>query len=232
MNYFLDTNVELGYVFCTDPWNDKSEHLFDKEGTFYISYCVSREFDKKYNDILKKQMNFLYSLRNELEIEDSSKKLSLKNLKIKSLIIELKRNFDDNLKEEIIEVLWKRCGNKHIFDSELEEYVCTVKDLLIYIKKFIRGFKGKLIARRRFFKSVVIECEKRIKTYSDLNDKLLNQIGIHFPDNFIILDAHDLSLNDGIDLYFISADKKMIKKANNILNLLSIENFFYLKDFC
>lgn len=24
MHYFLDTCVELGYVFCTDPWNDKS----------------------------------------------------------------------------------------------------------------------------------------------------------------------------------------------------------------
>ncbi|WP_458403066.1 hypothetical protein [Methanobrevibacter sp.] len=115
----LDTNIGLGYVFCTDPWNDKTEHLFNKEGTFYISYCVGKEFDKKYNNILKKQMNFLYSLRNDLAIQNSSKKLSLKNLKMKSLIIELKRDFDDNLKEEIVEVLWKRCKNKHKFDSQL-----------------------------------------------------------------------------------------------------------------
>lgn len=53
MNYFLDTNVGLGYVFCTDSWNDKSEHLFNKKGTFYISYCVRNEFDRKYNNILK-----------------------------------------------------------------------------------------------------------------------------------------------------------------------------------
>ena len=208
MNYFLDTNVGLGYVFCTDPWNDKSEHLFNKEeGTFYISHCVRKEFDKKYNNILKNQMNFLYSLRDELETENSSKKLSLKNLKLKSITIELKRDFEDNLKEEIVEVLWKRCENKHELDSELKEYVCTVKDLLIYIKKFIRGFKGKLIDRTRFFKSVVIECEKRNKGYSDLNDALLN-IDIHYPDNYIILDAHDLSLNEGITLNFISSDNK------------------------
>lgn len=175
-------------------------------------------------------MNFLYSLRNDLAIQNSSKKLSLKNLKMKSLIIELKRDFDDNLKEEIVEVLWKRCKNKHKFDSQLKEYVCTVKDFLIYIKKFIRGFKRKLIDRARFFKSIVIECEKRNKKYSDLNDTLLN-IGIHFPDNCIILDAHDLSLNDGITLNFISADNKMIEKAKNILNSLSIDNFFYLKDY-
>ena len=158
MNYFLDTNVGLGYVFCTDPWNDKSEHLFNKEGIFYISYGVRKEFDKKYNNILKKQMNFLYSLRDELKIENYSKKLTLKNLKLKSVMIELNKNFEDNLKEKIVEVLWKRCANKHEFDSELNEYVCTVKDLLIYIKKFIRGFKVKLIDRTSSFKSVVIEC--------------------------------------------------------------------------
>lgn len=231
MNYFLDTNVGLGYVFCTDPWNDKSEHLFNKDGTFYISYCVRKEFDRKYNNILKKQMNFLYSLQKVLEIEDYSKKLSLKDLKLKSLFAELKRDFEDNLKEKIVEVLWKRCENKHEFDSQSEEYVCAVKDLLIYIKKFMRGFKGKLIDRTRFFKSMVIEYEKRTKKYSDLNDKL-SKIGIHYPDSYIILDAHDLSLNDEISLNFISADKKMIERAKNILNLLSIDDFFYLKDFC
>lgn len=44
-------------------------------------------------------MNFLYSLIDDLELEISSKKLSLKNLKLKSLIIELERDFEDNLKE-------------------------------------------------------------------------------------------------------------------------------------
>ena len=54
MNCFLDTNVKIGYVFCTDPWNDKSEHLFNMNHTFYISPSVRKEFNKKYNQILKK----------------------------------------------------------------------------------------------------------------------------------------------------------------------------------
>lgn len=156
-------------------------------------------------------MNFLYSLQKVLEIENYSKRLSLKDLKLKLSFVVLKRDFDDNLKEKIVEVLWKRCENKHEFDSHLEKYVCAVKDLLIYIKKFMRSFKGKFIDRTRFFKSEVIEYEKRTKKYSDLNDKL-SKIGINYPDNYIILDAHDLSLNDGICLNFISADKKMIER--------------------
>jgi len=151
-------------------------------------------------------------------------------LKLKSLCSELKRDFEDNLKEKIVEVLWKRCENKHEFDFQSEEYVCAVKDLLIYIKKFMRGFKGKLIDMIRFFKSVVIECEKRTENCSDLNDKLL-KIGIHYHDSYIILDAHDLSLNDRIGLNFFSADKKMIERAKNILNLLSIDDFFLFKSF-
>ena len=231
MNYFLDTNVELGYVFCTDPWNDKSEYLLNKQDTFYISYCVKKEFNKKYNDILKKQMNFLYSLRKELNNENPSKKLSFNNLKIKSLTIYLKRDFDENLKKEIVKVLWKRCEHKHEFDSQLNESVCTVKDFLIYLKKFIRGFNRNLINRTCSFRTMVIECEKRTNKYSDLNNTLLNN-GIHFPDNHIILDAHDLSLNDGIVLNFISTDNKMIKKAKNIINSVSIDKFLYLKEFC
>ena len=50
MNYFLDTCVELGYVFCTDPWNDKSVKVFDETDYLHYSYCVDREFDKKYQE--------------------------------------------------------------------------------------------------------------------------------------------------------------------------------------
>lgn len=232
MNYFLDTCVGLGYVFCTNPWNDKSEHLFNKEATFYISYCVGKELNKKYNDILKQQKNFLYTLRDKLENESPSKTLTLTNLKTISVTIGLQRDFDDNLKEEAVQVLWKRCKTKHVYDSQLKEEVCSIKELLKYIKKFIRGFEIKVTSRLLDFKREVIETEKRNNSYNDLNEKLLNDVEIHYPDNCIILDAHDLSLKDGINLNFISADKKMIENVRDIAALLSIDNFYYLKDFC
>ena len=57
----------------------------------------------------------------------------------------------------------------------------------------------------------LLSTKRELKKYSDLNDKL-SKIGINYPDNYIILDAHDLSLNDGICLNFISVDKKMIER--------------------
>ena len=66
MNYFLDTCVGLGYVFCTNPWNDKSEHLFNIKATFYISYCVGKELTKTFkmnhsSNYKKNTDNFYYS---------------------------------------------------------------------------------------------------------------------------------------------------------------------------
>lgn len=230
MNYFLDTCVKIGYVFCTDPWNAKSESIFKKNATFYISRTVVKEFNKKYNDILKQQKNFFYSLRDELKGEDPSKKLSAKDLKIKSLIIPLKRNFSEDIKEQIAEVLWKHSKPKHKYDAALNKDICTVKDLLTYINKFIRSFEAKIIARLLNFQRKVIKSERN-KKYADLNKKLLDEVDIHYPDNCIIIDAHDLSLKESIKLEFISADKKMIKKVNNIVDSLNIEKFHYLKEF-
>ena len=98
MNYFLDTNVKIGYVFCTDPWNDESVKLLESDDVFYNSNCVEKEFNKKYDPIIKEQKNFFYSLRDELK-DSSSQILSLKDLKIKSKIIYLKRDFEENKKD-------------------------------------------------------------------------------------------------------------------------------------
>lgn len=231
MNYFLDTNVEIGYVFCTDPWIDYSVKIFENDDILYYSHCVDKEFNKKYDSILKEQKNFLYSLRDELN-ESSAQKLSLKDLKIKSKIPILRRDFEENKKDKIVEVLWKLSQSKHEYDDELGDNVCAVKELVLVINKFIRGFERKLIERRNTFEREVICYPKRDEKYMDLNEKLLFEVDVHYPDNCIILDAHDLSLNENIKMEFITADEKMIDKVNNMLDLLCIDKFHYLKDFC
>ena len=88
------------------------------------------------------------------------------------------------------------------------------------------------IKNRRFdFERKVIYHSKRSKKYSKLLKELDNN-NIHYPDNCIILDAHDISLNDNLDLEFVTADNNMIINANNILNLLNIQKFHYLKEYC
>lgn len=231
MHYFLDTCVELGYVFCTDPWNDKSVKVFDDNDYLHYSYCVDKEFDKKYKGFLKEQKNLFYSLRDELKIENPDKTLSLDTLILKSQIINLKRDFNEDKKEKCVEIFWEFCKPKHEYDADLKVDVCKVQDLLNHISRFIRSFERGIKNRRFDFERKVIYHPKRSKKYSRLLKELDNN-NIHYPDNCIILDAHDISLNDNLDLEFVTADNNMIINANNILNLLNIQKFHYLKEYC
>lgn len=58
MDYFLDTNVELGYVFCTDPWNTSATTVFDSNDDLHYSKNVDIEFQKNFSKFLKEQKQF------------------------------------------------------------------------------------------------------------------------------------------------------------------------------
>ena len=105
MNYFLDTCVKIAFVFCTDPWNDETYELFDNKHVFYCSYNVEKEFDGKYNDILKEHSSFFYALKDDLN-QNFKEYITLSDLKTKSKIIDFERDFDENKKEKISEIIW------------------------------------------------------------------------------------------------------------------------------
>ena len=56
MDYFLDTCVEVGYVFCTDPWNDESVEVFNDNDYLNYSHTVKMEFKKIRLDIDYKKL--------------------------------------------------------------------------------------------------------------------------------------------------------------------------------
>ena len=93
MNYFLDTCVEVGYVFCTDPWNDESVEVFNDNDYLNYSDTVKREFNKKYHEIYNETRNFLISIKDILNLEsDKEKLLSLDEFNQKSWQVDLKKN--------------------------------------------------------------------------------------------------------------------------------------------
>lgn len=61
MNYFLDTNVKLGYVFCTDPWYGNSVSVFNDYDFLYDSSTVDIEFNERYRYFLREQKDFFLS---------------------------------------------------------------------------------------------------------------------------------------------------------------------------
>lgn len=142
--------------------------------------------------------------------------------------MDLEEEIDERKKEKIIKTLWEFSKSKHL-NTESGNPVCKVKTLLIYISKFIRNFSYGLLKRKRAFESKVM-IHTRHDKYQELYDKL-EENGIHYPDNHIVLDAHDLSLKRNITLEFITADKNMVTNVNCLVDLLNINKFHYLKDF-
>ena len=229
MDYFLDTCVEVGYVFCTDPWNDESVEVFNDNDYLNYSHTVKKEFNKKYHEIYNENRNFLRSLMDILNLEnDKEKLLSLDEFNQKSWQVDLEEDIGERKKEKIIKTLWEFSKSKHL-NTESDNPVCKVKTLLIYISKFIRNFSYGLLKRKRTFKSKVM-IHTRHEKYQELYDKL-EENEVHYPDNHIVLDAHDLSLKRNITLEFITADKNMVTNVNCIADLLNINKFHYLKDF-
>ena len=229
MDYFLDTCVEVGYVFCTDPWNDESVEVFNDNDYLNYSDTVKMEFNKKYHEIYNETRNFLISIKDILNLEsDKEKLLSLDEFNQKSWQVDLKKEIDEMKKEKIIKALWEFSKSKHL-NTESGNPVCKVKTLLIYISKFIRNFNYGLLKRKIAFESKVM-IHTRNDEYQELYDKL-EENEVHYPDNYIVLDAHDLSLKRNLSLEFITADKNMITNVNCIVDLLNINKFHYLKDF-
>ena len=56
-------------------------------------------------------------------------------------MIYLKRDFEENKKDNLSKVLWKVSQPKHEYDDDLKTDVCSVDNLLKYIGKFIRCFE-------------------------------------------------------------------------------------------
>jgi hypothetical protein len=70
--------------------------------------------------------------------------------------------------------------------------------------------------------------ESILESFNNLNVRN-SYIFLHYPDNIIILDAHDLACS-GIDLEFITGDKKLLKFKKSILDLTNINQMTFLGD--
>ncbi len=87
------------------------------------------------------------------------------------------------------------------------------------------------IQRFKLFKSLLVKIHERIKTYEDLEEKL-KEIGVHNGrgDRGILLDAHDLAIEDELQLKFVSANDDICDTfKEDILKILNLEDILDLR---
>lgn len=221
MDYFLDTNVELGYVFCTDPWNTPAVTVFDSKDKLHYSKRVDGEFQKNFIKFSKEQKQFFFRICDELE-SLGLKKIGYNEFNSIGLDVDLIHDFAENKKEKCLEVLWK-ISNKNDGDK------IQVKILVRKIRFFARNFDKFVFKRKNNFERKVMLCPDRFEEYSEIFEEL-SDLGIHEEDNNIILDAHDLASKELLNLNFVTSDNNVYELPQRV-SALNISEFIHLRSF-
>ncbi len=221
MNYFLDTNVKLGYVFCTDPWNRSATNVFDFKDKLHYSQKVDDEFQRNFHKFLNEQKQFFYKISEELK-DLNFKKVNFNEFNSIGLAVNLNYDFAENKKESCLKKLWDICNRDN------ENHI-NVENLVRKIRTFARNFEKFTFNRKINFEQRVIMCLDRVEDYSEIFNEL-DELGIHKEDNAIILDAHDLAFRESLILNFVTADNDVYKLSPNV-EALTINKFLHLKNF-
>lgn len=218
MNYFIDTNISLGYTIIHDKWHNVSKTFINnhEKDSIFWSNLVKNEYAKKFNKIID-DMN-IFIIHCKIILKDNQKDFinyyEFENLLIKKTKIDRLDNFK---KQKILKEFW----NKYKFNEGISE--------AIYLKflEFIHEFERVFHIRDQKLKNILIIHDCGLNNYLKYLNyaKKLYKWGVHKPDCKIVIDAHDCGKNHD-DLIFISADKKMIEKIlNHNTNFLSIAEF-------
>lgn len=218
MNYFIDTNISLGYTIIHDKWHDVSKTFINnhEKDSIFWSNLVKNEYAKKFNKIID-DMN-IFIIHCKIILKDNQKDFinyyEFENLLIKKTKIDRLDNFK---KQKILKEFW----NKYKFNEGISE--------AIYLKflEFIHEFERVFHIRDQKLKNILIIHDCGLNNYLKYLNyaKKLYKWGVHKPDCKIVIDAHDCGKRHG-DLIFVSADKKMIEKIlNHNTNFLSIAEF-------
>ena len=221
MDYFLDTNAMLGYVFCTDPWNTPAVTVFKSYDRLHYSVNVDSEFQRNFIKFSKEQKQFFFKICDELE-DSGFKNVDFNVFSSLGLSVDLVNDFAENKKESCLRILWN-ISNKDNVD------VIKVKILVRRIRSFARNFDSFLFDRKLSFEQKVMLAPLRVDDYSEIFDEL-EKVGIHEEDRVIILDAHDLACRECLCLNFVTSDDDVFE-LSPLVSDLNIDCFLHLKDF-
>ncbi|MCR5027226.1 MAG: hypothetical protein K6A34_07285 [Methanobrevibacter sp.] len=204
MNSFVDTNVSIGFMFSIDPLNNKAISVFNEYGDIFWSNCVKKECKKVFNDKRIILTKFFKDLSNNLTRDD------FHDFKFEDLKDYVLMNYNPNKsREKILSSLNK------FWDNYVGDRFPTYESFINSITQCLFDLRVSIYRRRTEWESVVLLTEERTKKYYDLKNKL-NSIGVHSPDDIIVLDAHDHNLRNDYDLDFITFDSDCCEAASNI----------------
>ena len=194
MNAFVDTNIPIAYTFLIDPLNYKSVSVFNKYKNFYWSNCVKSEFNKVFREKRKILIKFYKGLLLYLKKEFSNY-YSFNDLK--------KYLYNKNFTKKEYGKIKSSLSN--FWENYVKESYPTLENMDSSINDCLNDLNNSIRNRRKNWENKVKLTPKRTESYDSLNSKL-NKLNVHYPDDKIVLDAHDYNLRTNFGLDFITFD--------------------------
>ena len=219
MKSFIDTNILIAYIFHIDSLHYKANEVFEEYQTIIYSQKVKLEADF----VFTKKRKILQEFFENLLMETYNENTHLSSLKNMNKLISRKK-FKKFITGEIkssLEPFWVRYVKEQFPKNEIiqQAIFSCLNDLDIY------SFNRKCQIEKR-----IKITERRIKPYAKLHKKL-KEIGVHKPDDEIILDAHDYNLRINDKLDFITFDNgfynRILKIKEFSFNDIKGKNDFY-----
>ncbi|RAP51855.1 MAG: hypothetical protein BZ137_09575 [Methanosphaera sp. rholeuAM130] len=205
---FIDTNVSIAYVFSFDPFNDSSNIIFEEYDVITWSNLVKKEFKKVFKRKQKEIIDlfsFLFGF-----VEKSNMEFFNNHDLIRTGIND--ELFKDNYADikTAIHFFWQ----KYSFGD-----LVLKNDLLNAINSYLHDFNIESFNRRHNWLNNVNLSKKRVDGYENINHKLL-ALGVHEPDNQIILDAHDYNMDLKKTVDFITFDRLCYESVLSVNELM------------
>ena len=225
LNLFFDTNVIVGYLIGIDPWHYFSLRVFNIDKSKYWSYYVKDESRNVLKRLLLEYNGFFSQIKDSILVDFISKKEFFRNLSEINYVDGQEVSFDQ---ERIADLIWseggwykqaRTCELFNLLDSILEDMNETVFPNFENCNVLLKFHQ-----RKNDYKTLLSDLDSLKECF---NGKLNT---VHNPDDKIILDAHDLALSKNFDLYFITADKKLLRFSEDILNLTNLKGMFFVED--
>ena len=194
MNSFVDTNVSIAYIFSIDPLNNKSMAVFRQYNKVYWSKFVKNECNKVFKNKRSILVQFYKDLANDLKPEN------FHDFKFGDLKKHVMSNYPKGKKrDQILSSLEK------FWDSYVKERFPTYASLNQAVQNCLNDLKRLVYFRKNQWEQNVALTDSRVEKYVALKRKL-NNLKVHYPDDEIVLDAHDFNLRNDFLLDFITFD--------------------------
>lgn len=221
MNYFFDSNIIIGYSICLDSWHRSSRNIFKQKNKYYWSKNVREESLKLLIRLISNYELFIAKIIDRIDKGTITKK-NFFNL-VENIELDVYKKDKIN-KSKIAKEIWSfgKWKNKVHYKKLIRILNVLIQKLNSTSSKYFNQCLEQLILHER-----KESYENILKSFHRL--KTVNSNRIHYPDDEILLDAHDLA-NTGIDVEFITSDKKLLEFKKDIIVLTNINKMTFIDD--